>query len=136
VLAFNGPASFRIDTRMKGGYEDRKMSNESYVQFASSEARDRVSKAVKERSFKTSKGATIKINRSKTDWQRGRDWAIWKAEDLVKEKLETHKTKAKVEYKQTKDDRKILVNGEAAFIQVRADAHGVFVGKFTDLKRP
>jgi hypothetical protein len=41
-----------------------------------------------------------------------------------------------VEYVQTKDERKIIVNGQIAFLQKRADAHGAFVNEFVELKLP
>ena len=131
-----------IESRMSGPWNDQKPSGEAYVQLHSRQARTRILKAIEDGKYAegltSSKGDKLKVGRYKTDWQRSRDWAIWKAEDLVKEKLAERKMeKAKVEYKATRDERKILVNGEVAFVQKRSDAQGNFVGKsFADLKLP
>ncbi len=138
---FKGAESFScIETRMVGPSNDKKTSSESYVQLFSIQSRDRVLKAIEDGKYaqdlKSSKGTKLKVCRYKTDWQRGRDWAVVKAEEMVREKLEKNKSKAKVAYKQTKDDRKIFVNDEVAFLQRRSDAHGSFQSSFADLKLP
>ena len=128
-----------IDTRMRGPKDDQKPSDESFVQFFCPQARERVLKAILQKkigSFKNAKGDNIVVNRYKTDWQRGRDWAMRKAEALIKEKLERNKTHSKVEYKKTKEERKIIVGDRVAFLQTRLDEHGVFQKDFADLKLP
>ena len=125
-----------IDTRMKGGFDDRKPTNESYVQFGSRDARDRVLKAVKGNNFKTDKGNIIKVYRSKTEWQRGRDWAMRKSEELINGKLQSAGRSATVKFEKGKDFRKITVNGADAFVQRLNDAHGRFGGEFADLMLP
>ena len=126
-----------IDTRTKGGFDDRKLTDESFAQFGTRDARDRVLKAIKERNFKTAKGNTVKIDRSKTEWQRGRDWAMRKSEDLIKGKIQSAGSKGEtVKFEKAKDWRKITVNGGDAFVQRREDRHGNFVGNFADLSLP
>ena len=125
-----------IDTRMMGPYNDRKPTNESFVQFGSRDARDRVMKAIKETSFNTEKGNNIKVYKSKTEWVRGRDWAMGKSEELIKKKLDAAKLSATVKYEKGKEVRKITVNGEDAFVQLATDVHGNFVKNFADLRLP
>ena len=57
---------------------------------------------------------------------------------MIRDKIEAVKltSTTKVEYVQAKDERKIIVNGQIAFIQTRADAHGAFVNEFAELKLP
>ena len=112
------------------------------MQFHCRAARDRALKAVRDgklaENLKSKKGDKSTVNRYRTDWQRGRDWAMRKSEELIRDKVETAKltSQTKVEFVQTKDERKIIVNGQIAFLQKRADAHGAFVNEFVELKLP
>ncbi len=129
-----------IDTRMAGAWNDQKATSESFVQFFCRGARDRVLKAVRDgklsENLKSNKGDKLAVNRYRTDWQRGRDWAMRKSEELIKAKVEAAKLNVKIEYVQTKDERKITANGQIAFLQKRADAHGSFLNDFSELKLP
>ena len=125
-----------IDTRMSGPYTARKPTNETFAQFCSRDARDRVLQALKETSIKTANGNTIKVFRAKTEFIRSRDWAMGKSEELIKTKLETEKLSATVKYEKGKELRRITVDGEDAFVQRLTDAHGKFVGNFQDLQLP
>ena len=129
-----------IDTRTTGAWNDQKVTGESFVQFFCRGARDRALKAVRDgklgENLRSNKGDKLTVNRYRTDWQRGRDWAMRKSEELIKAKVETAKLKVKIEYVQTKDERKITANGQIAFLQKRADAHGSFLNDFSELKPP
>jgi len=131
-----------VDTRATGAWNDQKPTGESFVQFHCRAARDRALKAVRDgklaENLKSKKGDKLTVNRYRTDWQRGRDWAMRKSEELIRDKIEAVKltSTTKVEYVQAKDERKIIVNGQIAFIQKRADAHGAFVNEFAELKLP
>jgi len=131
-----------IDTRTTGAWNDQTPTGESYVQFFCRAARDRALKAVRDgklaENLRSKKGDKLAVNRYRTDWQRGRDWAMRKSEELIKEKIEAAKltSSTKVEYVQAKDERKIVVNGQIAFLQKRADAHGAFLNEFAALKLP
>ncbi len=59
-----------------------------------------------------------------------------KSEELIKAKVEAAKLNVKIEYVQTKDERKITANGQIAFLQKRTDAHGSFLNDFSELKLP
>ncbi len=129
-----------IDTRTTGAWNDQKVTGESFVQFFCRGARDRALKAVRDgklgENLRSNKGDKLTVNRYRTDWQRDRDWAMRKSEELIKAKVETAKLKVKIEYVQTKDERKITANGQIAFLQKRADAHGSFLNDFSELKLP
>ena len=125
-----------VDTRMTGPFQTRTPTNESFVQFCSRDARDRVFQAMKDKSFTTPSGSTINIYRAKTDFIRGRDWAMGKSEELIKKKLAASKLTMPVKYVKHKDARKIMVDGVDAFVQWPAETHGSFVGDFQDLQLP
>ena len=139
---FNNETFACVDTRTTGAWNDQKLTGESYVQFFCRAARDRTLKAVRDgklaENLKSKKGDKLTVNRYRTDWQRGRDWAMRKSEELIRDKIEAVNltSTTKVEYVQAKDERKIIVNGQIAFIQTRADAHGAFVNEFAELKLP
>ena len=128
-----------VDTREEGAVGHKKPTNESYVQFFTPEARDRVLQQVKDKSIKctNSKGKQLEILRAKTAWQRSRNWAMRASEKLIKDKLAANKiTNIKVEYKADKDSRRILANGSPAFVQMRDEQRGQFTGDFQDLVLP
>ena len=94
------------------------------------------SRRSRRRIFTIANGTTIKVYRSKTEWVRGRDWAIGKSEELIKKKLVDAKITATVKYEAGKDYRKITVDATDAFVQRFADTHGYFTGDFEDLWLP
>ena len=112
VSKFQGKDTFVcIDTRMSGPYSARKPTNETFVQFCSRDARDRVFQVLKDSEIKTAKGNPVKVSKSKPDFIRTRDWAMGKSEELIKAKLETAKISATVKFEKEKDVRRITVNG-------------------------
>ena len=125
-----------IDTRMKGEYQNRVASDESFVQFATPDARDRALTKLKDRKCTSSKGVELKISKSKTEWQRHRDWAIRKAEEMIKEKMRSKNMHEQVKYTATKESRKLTVKNTVAFLQLRDDVAGRFQSGFADLKLP
>ena len=125
-----------VDTRMTGPFQTRTPTNESFVKFCSRDARDRVFQAMKDKSFTTPSGSTINIYRAKTDFIRGRDWAMGKSEELIKKKLAAAKLTVPVKYEKHKDAHKITVDGADAFVQRPVETHGSFVCDFQDFQLP
>lgn len=128
-----------IDTRMKGPFTNRTPSDTSYVQFFNRVARDRVFDLIKERkcgdNLRSEKGSKLTINKMKTELQRERDWAMRKAESIVKGSSE-FPAGASLKYESTRDVRRLTVNGVEAFVQARDDRRGKFVGTFSSLVFP
>ena len=91
---------------------------------------------MKDKSFTTPSGSTLNIYRAKTDFIRGRDWAMGKSEELIKKKLAAAKLRKPVKYVKHKDARKIMVDGVDAFVQRPVETHGSFVCDFQDLQLP
>ena len=123
---------------MTGPFGDgRKASTESYVQFSDRDARDRALKAIRDGSLTASSaGKDLKISCMKTAWQRRRDFAMGKAEELVKEKMQATSMQGTAKFVKTKEARKICVNDADAFVQTPSDACGNFRGVFSDLRIP
>ena len=128
-----------FDSRMEGPGK-KKLSKESYIQFFSRAAMDRILDKIKAqdlgKDLRSPKGAKLTLSRMKTDFQRSRDWSMRKSEELIRAKLHANGTAATVEYTKTKDERKITVNGHEAFVQIPVEAHGSFRGDFRDLALP
>ena len=118
----------------------RGWSDESVVQFHTPAARDRVVKEILDKglanNLKSSKGTSLKVNRMRSDFIRGRDFAMRKSEELIKGLLQTAGASGEVRYAKDKESRKIIVNNQDAFVQAPADHHGRFVGEFQDLALP
>ena len=130
-----------IDTRMRGPWGSRTMSDESFVQFFTSEARERVMKAIIDGKLASNlasvKGAKLSVGRMRTDVHRSRDFAMRKAEELIRQKLSSKSVSLEgVKYEKTKESRKIVVNEQDAFVQERGNSFGAFAGEFTDLSLP
>ena len=136
---FNGDYSC-ISTRMRGPHDKRTASDESFVQFACPEERDRVVGIIQAKKLgnnvKSSQGAKLTVGKMKTDWVRQRDFAMRKSEELIKEKLQEQGAQSIVKYEKAKESRKIMVDGAEAFVQRAADPLGCFVGRFSELKIP
>ncbi len=128
-----------IDHRMSGPSKSS-MSDESFVQFFTKTARDRALGKIKDKNWgndvQSSKGAKLTIGAMKTDWRRGRDWAMRKSETIIREFLTSKHQNSTVKYEKTSDARKITVNGTDAFVQLRGDEHGRFVGDCAHLTLP
>ena len=129
-----------VDTRMRGPWNARECSNESFVQFHTQAARDRVSFEISTKghakNLKTPKGNLLKVNRMRSDFMRGRDFTMWKAEELIKDKIKAAGLAVEVKYMKIKDARKIMANDAEVFVQARDDARGHFLGDFMDLALP
>ena len=128
-----------IDTRMAGPNGKKKQTSETFLQFHTKQARERVLEQIKSGSFKcvNSKSEKLEVSRAHTDWQRSRNYAMRKAEQMINESLVANKIgNARVEYVADKDSRRIMVNSSPAFVQKREDPRGQFVGEFKELTLP
>lgn len=114
----------------KGPYNNRKLGNVSFVEFGSQDAVRDFVKAVEESGVVVeTEGKQLQVKQAQTQKQRTRNWALRKAEELVKAVPGT--TGVKLDWK----ERKVKVGEEAAFEQGK-DNLGTFLGNFTNLKLP
>ena len=99
----------------KGPYNNRKLGSVSYVEFGNQDTARNFVKAVEERGVTVqSKEKQLLVKQAQTQKQKARNWALRKAEELVKGKPEA--TGVKLEWKK----RKVIAEGEDAFTQERA----------------
>ena len=137
----NFPSEFYacIDTRMEGPNGKKKPTSETFEQFHTKQARERVLEKIKSGSLKcvNSNSKRLEVLRTHTDWQRSRNYAMRKSEQMINEALVANKIgNARVEYIADKESRRITVNSVPAFVQKREDLRGQFVGDFKDLTLP
>ena len=123
-----------VETRMSGPWDNRKPTNETFVQLHTPEGQDRILKVIKakehSKGLKSASGAAIRVSHMRNDFQRSRDWAMRKSEELIQ--AEGGVTK----FEKSKDFRKITVKGKDAFVQLRGDEQGSFVEGYAHLSLP
>ena len=72
----------------KGPYNNRKLGSVSYVEFGHQDTARNFVKAVEERGVTVqSKEKQLLVKQAQTQKQKARNWALRKAEELVKEDL-------------------------------------------------
>ena len=82
-------------------------------------------------------GTKLVAARARLQEQKARNWAFRKAFELVKLRASTEFQGAQMEFDWTMPTRRIMVNGEAAFVQTKESLRGTFVGtKFLNLELP
>ena len=114
----------------KGPYNNRKLGNVSFVEFGNQDTARNFVKAVEESGVAVeTQGKKLLVKQAQTQKQKARNWALRKAEELVKGKPGA--TGVQLEWK----ERKVTAGGVDAFTQGK-DNLGSFVGDFSDLKLP
>ena len=129
-----------IDTRMRGPWNAQTPSDASFVQLFTRQARDRVVKKVLDKNLakdlKSVKGALLKVNRVRSDFMRGRDFAMGKPEVMIETKLRAENVNAEVKFVKAINAPQITTGGMGAFVQRRDDLNGHFVNDFASLRFP
>ena len=105
----------------------------SFVQFHTENARDRVAGQVQAQGLevKNDQGDKVKVDRARSDAQRARNWAIRKAEDMLKEAL----PRSTVQFHAGKGMRKLTAGNIDNFLQPNGE-RGHFVGGVAHLQLP
>ena len=125
------PTDFGHD--FTGPYNNRKLSTASWIEFSNCDTAKDFLKHTEKEDFKVD-GATIKIKFARTQFQKKRNYAMRKAEELLKGHQKTGRNVVTTEWKITDSkDRRILVNGALAFSQAPYDGTGTFLPPFLDL---
>ena len=115
----------------KRPYSDRKLGKAAYINFASEDEARHLVKAVKESGLELKvQERKLKVVQAKTARSKQRDWALRKAEELLK----TARPQAKVEV--VWKERQVTVDTKAAFTQEKEDFRGSFSGSFAHLALP
>ena len=116
-----------------GPYNHRKLSTASWIEFPNCDTAKDFFKHIEKEDFKVD-GTSIKIKFARTQFQKKRNYAMRKAEELLKGHPKTGSNVVTTEWKITDSkDRRILVNGVLAFSQAPYDGTGTFLSPFLDL---
>ena len=123
-----------VDNVMKGPKNDLILSNRGIVEFISESAAKHFINAVgKGSKHKLTSGAEITLKNDVTKLNRARNWAITKAEELLKADPLCRGKEIKTNMG---NNREVKVDGKAAFIQASSELRGTFLTPFLHLKLP
>ena len=131
----------------KGPRNKRELTETTPVMFVDTSSRDQALNVIETKYPKgpdQNLGAKIEIMgtqlfaaRARTKIQKARNWALRKAYELIQVRVVSEVPGAVVEFDWTMPVRKVLVNGESAFVQPKETLHGTFVGpRFESLRLP
>ena len=116
-----------------GPYSNRKFSKALWIEFSKCDTVKDFLKHTEKENF-VFNGTTVKIKFARTQFQKKRNYAMRKAEELLKASPKTGSSVVTTEWKITESkDRRILVNGVLAFSQAPYDGTGTFLPPFFDL---
>ena len=136
-----------VTNEEKGPKNKRELTETTLITFINGQARDNALKVLEGKYPKSDgNGFGVSVNimgtklvaaRARLQVQKTRNWAFRKAFELVKLRASTEFQGAQVEFDWTMPTRRIMVNGEAAFVQTKESLRGTFVGtKFLNLELP
>ena len=120
-------ASTRIGHEYEGKPGERVMKNVSYVEFASTDAAKSFMKEAGSGQFPI-QGITVKPAMSKINRQR--NYAIQKAEEMIKERAPGKEVKADLK------QRIVTLEGSTVFEQTSSELGGTFRGTMSSLRLP
>ena len=136
-----------VTNEEKGPRNKRELTETTFITFVDTCTRDKVLKAIEAKYPKCQDqifgtkielmGTSLIASRARTKTQKARSWALRKAFELVKHRASSEIPGASIELDWTMPERKVLVNGEPAFIQTKDCLRGSFVGhRFQSLSLP
>ena len=105
-----GTTGVPVANNYKGPRNNRELKSNGYAQFVDTDARDQFLKKA-EGTPLLCKGVSLAVRRGKPQFFRHRDWALYKAKDVL---TAAYKDK-KVESKREKEGATMTVGGELAF---------------------
>ena len=124
--------------RFQGPYSDRKLSNESWIEFGSVDTAKRCIKKIDHlgQGLKIN-GVTLKIKPARTKLQSKRNYALIKASELIKASPLTAGRDVKIEWKvEGSKDRQVTVGSDIGFLQGKDETAGSFMAPFGELVLP
>ena len=128
-MATNFPGqNINVANKYKGKWNERKLTPVTVVTFND---RD-VAKSVLDRCGSMSpqiEGAELKVVWARTKFQEKRNWALRKAEEMIKGNIESTNGDVKIDMK----GRKVTCDGEDAFVQGKEEPIGSFLEPFEKL---
>ena len=144
---FGDNVHVEISNEEKGAKNKRELTETTLITFMNGQARDSALKMLEQKYPKREgagfgvsvniMGTTLIAAKARLQVQKARNWAFGKAFELVKLPAATESPGANVEFDWSMPTRRVLVNGEAAFVQTKESLRGFFVGaKFSNLELP
>ena len=115
-----------------GPYSDRKLSKSSWIEFSNTDTAKKFLKKVEHEAFDV-EGTSIKMKPARTQFQKKRNYAMRKAEELLKASPKSGSSEVSIEWKaMDSKSRRISVNRSVAFTQTEYDVIGTFSTLFLD----
>ena len=116
----------------------RKMTGVSVIEFPSRDLKEAVLKKTisetRDLFVKNNSGDKVSVGRAKTEWQRKRNGALRKAEDVLKKDSRAQGQAVVLEFDLEKDkSRSVKVGGKVAFRQTSGEMTGMFLAPFSNL---
>jgi hypothetical protein len=125
---------------MKGPRSARQLTDTTVMTFHSGDARDSALKIIRDAKAQVldgNKPLDLKIEYARTRAQKARNWAIRKAEELIKVEMSKRSGKKSIKIDWTMPTRKIVFNDtEVVFQQEKEELRGKFLGSFAKLSLP
>ena len=119
-----------------GPYDNKKITKVGYAEFASTDAAQDALAQLKDRWFNAG-GAVITVKPALTKLNGARNYALRKAEELIKQDAKTGSKPKKINYKTSESGvRNITVGGDVAFVQTKADTSGTCQPPYHTLSLP
>ena len=115
----------------RGPYNNRRLGKAAFVHLATEDEARNLAKAAKDKGVAPEVGGQrLRLVPAKTARFKQRDWALSKAQELLK----TSASGATVEV--DRKERAVKVNGAVSFKQEKEDSRGSFTGNFEHLALP
>ena len=119
----------RVGHFTKGPFGDRKLSDKSYVQFHDRDSRNAALAILAAKSVKSRAGATLKVERTKTQMQVERNFHLFKAKEMLTAKFLGQAVAVGTEM----PIRKVTVGGTFMFEQRKEELKGTFIADASDM---
>ena len=144
---FGSDIHVEVTNEEKGPKNKRELPDTTLITFINSQARDNALKVLEGKYPKSDgNGFGVSVNimgtkfvaaRVRLQVQKARNLVFRNAFELVKLRASTEFPRANAEFDWTTPTRRILANGEAAFVQTKESLRGTFVNaKFSSLELP
>jgi len=117
-----------VANKYKGPHNNRTLKTSGYAEFTDRDAAREFLKEAKGEVLLV--GSTVKVKTGKTQLAEQRDWALFKAKEILE------KAASGREVKLLLADRAVEVDSEAALAQRKEDTKGHFTGEFAHLHLP
>ena len=120
------------DNFYAGPRNNRKLSSAGFIEFRTEDAAKLFLDALPDRSVDLACGGKVKAKFALTDFNKQRNWALRKAEELIKAEPAATNKRVAIDF----SARVVKVDSSTAFEQGRDESRGTFMGAFSALTLP